>query len=416
MAATGGAVGQQIELTVLGNPNFTPEHSNPDLAAVYRQVWDKFEAENPGIKLKVEPIPGGADALQDVLTRGSAGRLGDVGVVDTFWVPRLEAGGYLKPLDGILADEDRKDFLPGVLEATTHAGVLKSIYIYNSWRGLFYRRGELKALGYDAPPAEWNAFLEFGKKIKEAGTQNAVLLPATKAEATALYLLPQYFGLGGELHDADGKPNFFEGENRAKLAQVYDMWRGLVENGLMTATVGATDEVSLRPFFYSRETATIGSSSSFINQHYMDVPDLKGDLGVAPLPMPAGSSPVPLLAAWGYVVFTDDPARADAAKRFVKFMLDPAQLSVINMAAGQLPVRKSIWEMPHYADDPLFQQLYEIHKDPRLRERSRFPIYPAIKDAITEQMAGVLDGSVTTEDAIDRARDAAMAAYERLGS
>lgn len=413
--STTAAFAETIELGVLTGANFSPSASNPAVAAAYKAAWDKFQAENPDIKLRMEPHAGNTEALQEILTRGSAGRLPDVGIMDTFWIPRLHAGGYLQPMDDVLDDAAKADFLPGVIEATTHDGALRSIYIYNSWRGLFYRPSVLKGLGYDAPPTDWKEFIAFAKKAREAGIPNAVMLPANTSELTMLYLFPQFLGLGGEIHDANGKPNFFEEPNRAKLAEVMQLWRDLVAEGLMPQEVGGMDEVATRPFFYSGETATIGSSTSFINQFYTDVPDLKGDLGAAPMPLPDGATPMPLLAAWGYVIFATDPARQDAAKRFIRFMLDPAQLAGLNAVQGHLPVRRSIWEKtPAFADDPLFQQMYVIQNDPRLRERSIFPIYPAIKDGITSQMADVIAGRITPDQAIDRARDQVMAAYERM--
>jgi multiple sugar transport system substrate-binding protein len=422
LGAAGGlaapAIGQEkIELGVLTGPGFSPSAPIPEVAAAYQAAWDKFQAENPDVILKMEPHAGDTEALQDILTRGSAGRLPDVGIMDTYWIPRLHAAGYLQGMDDILSDADKADYLPGVIEATRHDGKLRSIYIYNSWRGLFYRPSALKALGYEAPPTDWDKFLEFGAAAKGAGVQNAVMLPANTSELPMLYLFPQLLGLGGAIHDDKGKPNFFEAPNREKLEQVYGMWRELVAKGLMPAQVGAMDEAAERPFFYSGETLTLGSSSSFIKQMYLDVPDLKGDLGAVPVPLGGGATPVPLLAAWGYTVFATDPARQDAAKRFIHFMLQPEQLSVLNAVQGQLPVRRSIWEnTPTFRDDPLFQQLYAIQNDPRLRERSVFPIYPAIKDAIAGQLAGVVSGSITPSQAIDAARDQVMAAYARMAS
>lgn len=318
-------------------------------------------------------------------------------------------------MDDVLSDADKADYLPGVIEATRHDGATRSIYIYNSWRGLFYRPSALKALGYDAPPTDWDKFLEFGAAAKAAGLQSAVMLPANASELPMLYLFPQFLGLGGEIHDDTGKPNFFESPNREKLEQVYGMWRDLVAKGLMPAEVGAMDETAERPFFYSGETITIGSSSSFIKQMYLDVPDLNGDLGAALMPLSGGATPVPLLAAWGYTIFATDPARQDAAKRFIRFMLQPEQLAGLNAVQGHLPVRKSIWEnTPAFRDDALFQQLYAIQNDPRLRERSVFPIYPAIKDAISGQLAAVVSGTITPSQAIDAARDQVMDAYNRM--
>jgi multiple sugar transport system substrate-binding protein len=414
-ALPGATLAEQIELSILGHPNFSPQAALPEVAAAYREAWDKFEADNPDIKLVMEPHSGSTEALQDILTRGTAGRLPDMGVMDTFWVPRLNASHYLQPMDDVLTAEDKADFLPGVLEATTHDGALRAIYIYNPWRGLFYRPSVVEKLGYDAPPTDWNEFLEFGKKVREAGYPNAVMLPASMSELTMQYLYTQYLGLGGEITDDQGVPNFFEPGNREKLEKVFGMWRQLVAQDLMPAEVGTMDESATRPYFYTGETVLLGASTSSIKQMYADDPSLVGDLGASPMPLPNGATPVPLLAAWSYVIFTKDPAHAEAASRFISYMLSPEVLGRLNAVQGHLPLRKSIWNgNADFADDPLMQRLYGIMNDPRLRERSIFPIYPAIKDAITGQMAGVISGKVTPEQAVDNAKAIAMDAFERM--
>lgn len=416
-ALAGPATSQDaIELTILSHPNFSPAAGNPDTAAAYQEAWDQFQADNPDIRLREEPHSGSTEALQDILTRGAAGRLADMGVMDTFWVPRLHADNYLQSLDDVLSDEEKADFLPGVLEATTHDGHLRAIYMYNPWRGIFYRPSVVAELGYDAPPSDWEEFLDFGRAAVEAGHPNAIMLPAAgSSELTMQYLYTQFLGLGGTIHDDEGRPNFHEPGNRELLEEVYAMWRELVAEGLMPVQVGAMDEAATRPFFYSGETVLLGSTTSSIQQMYFDMPDLVGDLNVSPMPMPEGFAPVPLLASWSYVIFTDDPVRAEAASRFINYMLSPEVLGRLNATQGHLPMRASIWEtMPEFADDELMQRLYVIMRDPRIQERSIFPVYPAIKDAITDQMAEVIAGSITPAEAVDRAGEIAMAAYERM--
>jgi len=406
---------RSIELGILGHSNFAPTAAQKEVADVYKDVWGQFEAENPGVKLRLESHAGSTEALQEILTKAASGRLPDIGVMDTYWIPRLHAGGYLQPMDDILSAQDRADFLPGVLDATTHGGHLRSIYIYNSWRGLFYRPSAMKKIGYERPPTDWKAFMTFGEAAKKAGFQSAVMLPANKSELTMLYLFPQFLGLGGQIHDDQGRPNFFEEPNKAKLIKVLQMWRDLVAAGLMPAQVGSMDELKTRPFFYSGETITLGSSTSFIKQFYADQPSFVGDLDVVPLPLPDGASPVPLLAAWGYVIFTKDPERQAVAKKFIRHMLRTDNLGRLNAVQGHLPVRKSIWaDNPAFSQDPLMKNMYAIQNDPRLRERSIFPIYPAIKDAITEQVADVISGKITPEQAVERARVATMDAYNRM--
>jgi len=287
--------------------------------------------------------------------------------------------------------------------------------VYNSWRGLFYRPSAVAKFGYKAPPADWQDFLKFGADAKKAGFTSAIMMPANKSELTMLYLYPQFLGLGGQIQDDKGRPNFFEPPNRAKLEQVLQMWRDLVAQGLMPAQVGSMDELKTRPFFYSGETATLGSSTSFIKQKYLDQPHLVGDLNVVPLPLPGGATPVPLLAAWGYVIFAKDPERQALAKKFVRHMLAADTLGRLNAVHGHLPLRKSIWrDVPAFSQDPIMQSMFKIQSDPRLQERSIFPIYPAIKDAIAEQVAEVIAGQITPARAVDRARDFVMAAYARM--
>ena len=416
ISSAGVASAQPIEMSVLSSVAFAPASPLPKVAAAYREAWSQFEAENPGVKLRHVTIRPGPDSLQDVLTIGTAGQLPDIGVLSTGWIPRLHASGYLQPLDGVFSAQEKADFLPGFLDAATLDGQLRSVFIYNSWRGLFYSRSAVKALGYEAVPTDWDRFIEFGQAARRAGYKHVLMLPALKSELTLLHLFPQFFGLGGRLYDENGKPDFFNAPNRAKLERVMQMWRDLVVMGFMPPEVGAMDESAERPFFYSGETLTVGSSTSFTEQMLVDKPSLKGDLTVSPMPMPTGTTPVPIISNWGYSIFTKDPKRADVARKFIRHMTSTSVLAKLNEVQGQLPIKKSIWEAPNvFSQDPLMVSLYKIQNDPRIvAPDSRFPIYPAVRDAISEQMAAVVAGRITPSVAVDRARDSAMAAYQRM--
>lgn len=416
ISSVGTTSAQSIELGVLTQPNFSPAASLPNLAAAYREVWSEFEAKYPGVKLRMITIRPGPDSLQDVLTMGAARQLPDVGLLSTGWIPRLHISGYLQPLDDVLSAQEKADFLPGFLDAATLDGHLRAIFTYNSWRGLFYSRSAVKALGYEAVPTDWDRFIEFGQAARRAGYKNVLMLPALKSELTLLHLFPQFFGLGGRLYDGDGKPDFFNGPNREKLEKVMQMWRDLVVMGFMPPEVGAMDEAALRPFFYSGETLTVGSSTSFTEQMLVDKPSLKDDLTVSRMPMPIGTTPAPIISNWGYSIFTKDPQRADVARNFIRHMTSSSVLEKLNVVQGHLPIRKSIWERPNvFSQNPLMVSLYKIQNDPRMvAPDSRYPIYPAVRDAISEQMAAVIAGRITPSVAVDRAGASAMAAYQRM--
>jgi hypothetical protein len=48
-----------------------------------------------------------------------------------------------------------------------------------------------------------------------------------------------------------------------------------------------------------------------------------------------------------------------------------------------------------------------------VKTRPPVPIYPALSSALSEQVAGVLDGSLSPADAVKRAGGTVMAEYQR---
>jgi len=404
-----------VELTLWAPPNFTPAAGLPAVADVYQDVFKRFEQENPDIHVKFEVLPGGTEALQQILTAANAGNLPDLAVLDGFWIARLVQTGKLQPLNDLWSEESRGKFYKGVVDAVTFDGKIYAAWFYNAWRGLYYRQDTLAKLGYKTPPANWDEFLAFAEKAK-AAHMSAVMYPGSATELTALHMLSMFWGLGGELVDGSGKPVFFDGANRRALEQVYSMYRELVEKGYMPLDVSTMDEAAIRPFFYSGENVLTAQSSSAITQMYADVPDLKGNLGAFNYPLPGGANATPILVGWTYGIFTADAERKAAAWKFIDFVLRPENLGKINAAGGQLPVVQSIWDQDFYKTDPLMIQLKAIFETGGMRARPAVPIYPAITAAWAQQMADVLAGNISPAQAVDNARDQVMAEYERLSS
>lgn len=410
LATTAGAV----ELTIWAPPGFTPSAGLPAIADAYKDLYDRFQAENPDITLKFDILPGGTEALQQLLTAATAGNLPDVGVLDGFWIARLVQTGKLQPLNDMWTAEARAAFYPQAIDAVTVDDKIYAAWFHNAWRGVFYRPSELTTLGVE-PPKNWDEFLALGEKVKATG-KSTVMLPGSGTELTALHMLSMYWGLGGDLVDETGKPVFFEGENRVALEQVYGLYREMVEKGLMPVDVSTMDEAAIRPFFYSGETAAVAQSSSSVTQIYSDMPDTKGDLGAFNYPLPGGAQASPILVGWTYGIFAEDAERKAAAWKFVDFVLKPENLGKLNAAAGHLPIIQSIWDQDFFKNDPLMQQFKGVFETGTMRARPNVPIYPTITNAWAVQMADVLSGTITPAQAVDNAREQVMTEYERMSS
>jgi multiple sugar transport system substrate-binding protein len=404
-----------VELTLWAPPSFTPQAGLPALADAYQDLYARFAAENPDITLKFEVLPGGTEALTQILTAANAGNLPDLAVLDGFWIARLVQTGKLQPLNDLWPEGERSAFYKQVIDAVTFDDKIYAAWFHNAWRGLYYRKDTLAKLGYETPPANWDEFLAYAEKAK-AANMSAVMFPGSATELTALHMLSMYWGLGGKLVDETGKPVFFDGANRTALEQVYSMYRELVEKGYMPLDVSTMDEAAIRPFFYSGENALTAQSSSAVTQMYADVPDLKGNLGAFNYPLPGGATATPILVGWTYGIFADDPERKAAAWKFVDFVLKPENLGKLNAAAGHLPVIQSIWDQDFYKTDPLMVQFKAIFDAGGMRARPAVPIYPSITSAWAQQMADVLAGNITPAQAVDNARDQVMTEYDRMST
>ena len=403
-----------IDLTVLAPAGYTPASGFAAGADLHKQLYDEFQAQNPDITLKFEVLEGGPAGLQKLLTAAGSNTLTDVTVVDGQWIPRLVQSDILQPLDTLWPEADRADFHPAVIAAETVDGKPYAIMFQTGMRGLLYRPSVMASLGITEFPKTFDEFMTLAATLKEKGMA-AELVPAKAAEEpSTMHMLSIFWGLGGELVDEAGKPVFFEGDNAKHLATVYQMYHDMVASGAMLPDVTTMDEAGLRPFFYGGEVFSIGGSSSGVRQIWTDMPELEQDLAVAPYPMPvAGTEPVTILGGFAYALTATDPAKTEAAWKFIEFMNSPETMGKINETLGQLPVRNSVWANNAFFSTTPIMAAYKKMYDGEMQTRPAVPIYTAISSAISSQLAGVISGEVSPEAAVQAAGEEVMPEYER---
>jgi multiple sugar transport system substrate-binding protein len=401
------------ELTIWVPAIYSPATGLAEGAQLYQELYAEFEAANPGITIKYEVIDSSAVGLQQILTAANAGNMPDVAIVDGQWVGRLVESDLLVGLNKYWPAEDQADFHPAAMASQVIDGEAYAVMFQTGMRGMIYRPSTLSSVGVESFPTTWDGLLDLAEKLK-ATASSPVMLPGKAAnEPAMIYLLSIFWGLGGQVVDADGSPIIFEGENAAKLEQTLSLFKQLVDNGAMTTEVSVLDEVGMRPYFYGGDAAIVGQSSTAIRTIWTEMPDTKGDLAVAAIPLPEGVAPVTVVGGYSYAITTKDPAEQDAAWKFISFMTEPGNLGRTNETLGQLPLRNSIWETNEFfLNDPVMKGFRELY----LREsrvRPSVPIYQAISSAVTTELSSVLIGQVTPAEAVQRARDVVMVEYER---
>ncbi len=396
------------------NDSFSPSTSLAAAKVVYDRIFREFEQANPNIKIEYEVLPGGTAAIQKVLAAATVNQLPDLGANDGFWVARLVQGGLLVPLNDLWPKEDRADFLEGVVESVTFDGKIYGVLFYNGVRCLVYNQQTVKDAGYAKLPEVRDEYITASKKM--VGKDKwAVMYSGDKSEYTTLHMQPYFWGYGGDFFDAQGKPVFHEGKNREALKRVYEWYRDMVRtHKIMPADVANMNEKKLTDYFYAGQTAQWATSSTRMQPLKQNRPDLYELVGVARYPMEKGYQSVAHLAGWTYGIFTKDPARQKAAWKFIEALTNAKTLGELNEVHGHLPIRKSIAQTSRFfREEKVFKQFVDILFSGAVRPRDPVPTYVAASLEIAAQVAPVITGQKTPDEAIDAAAKASLEEWER---
>ncbi len=161
-----------------------PERAAPDVQTV--RFWyhlddpetslnpliQKFEAENPGIRIQAERVPWNA-YHQRLLTSVAAGNPPDVAQIKLWWQPQLVEMGALAPLDDYIAQwNGRNDVYDRVWELTRHSDgrqylmPLQMVILY-----MYYRVDMFNELGLEIPTTR-DEFLRVAQALTRDTTGN----------------------------------------------------------------------------------------------------------------------------------------------------------------------------------------------------------------------------------------------------
>ena len=113
---------------------------------LFTQLINRFERENPGIKVKDETLPASTDEQHQFYVINLEGESADFDVLsmDVIWVPEFARAGWLKDLSHLLSEDEKIDFFQGPMDAVTYNDRLYAIPWYIDAGLLYYRKDLLE--------------------------------------------------------------------------------------------------------------------------------------------------------------------------------------------------------------------------------------------------------------------------------
>ena len=362
---------------------------------------DKFEAENPGVKLNLEVVSWN-DLFSEVDTRITNQNPPDILNIDVF--ANYANDGLLLPVSDYCPEELFADFFPAFIDQSVIDDTVWAVPDLASARALFYNVDILEEVGVE-PPTTWAEIEDVSQAIIDFydGEIYPWGIDMTTDEGQAAFAYYTW-GNGGGFVDGDGNwcvnsPENVEGVNFAL---------GLIEKGYTNPNPATETRYDLQDMFASGKMAMLITT----NQLPTYVADKGGEINMATVGIPAneGKSGASVGVMDRIMAFRDDAypdqeARNEAIGKFLTFFYDPENYVGWVSMEGFLPAVNSAVEAL-VESDPSFGAWLDV-----LASCQFYPTAKAEWDQVKQGVINAEQSALTGSD-IQEALDALQAELE----
>ncbi|PLZ02866.1 ABC transporter substrate-binding protein [Burkholderia sp. WAC0059] len=321
------AYAAQTELTVL--------YAFPDLfRPAMEELARRFMAANPDIRIVYSaPAPEYEEVLQTVLRESVAGTQPDVVVQGLNSVRAISDEGDAVPLDPFIAADKgfaSHGFNPAMLAAGEVKGRVYALPLAISLPVLYYNVDLVKRAGGDPAhlPTTWDGVIDLAKRINALGSGTNGLFYAWDETGNWMWQ-SLVFSRGGTMLDASERKVAFDGKE--------GQWAiGLLARLVKEAGMPYLDHSAARQQFasgglgiFATSTAQLATIQKITAGRFPIEVGTYPDLTPGVSRLPSGGN--------GLMITAKDPAKQQAAWRFVSFATQPQQAAEVARLTGYFP-------------------------------------------------------------------------------
>ncbi|OMF22888.1 hypothetical protein BK133_25200 [Paenibacillus sp. FSL H8-0548] len=298
----------------------------------------EYEAEHENIKIKVEFVTSDDYFSRTrLLSSFASGQGPDIFFVSSATLERFVNANILFPLTESFTPAIKNDFYPSALESVTVGSDIYAVPIETELLGLFYNMELFRKRGIK-PPSTWQEMKEAAKQLTTSRV-SGLTLETFEGVYLNFSWLPFLWQTGSDLLTEDGKGSALSG---GASQEMYTFFKDMVNQGLL----------NMRP---SRPVTDIGiiangetamQVSGTWNIRTLETEFADQPIGVVPLPIPEGGSPVTIAGGWKLAA-NKQSEHAEEAAKFIMWALagDPdIPLKWVNDVKFAYSPRKSVME------------------------------------------------------------------------
>lgn len=383
-----------------------------------KQVIERFEAENPGIKVELTPLTSadGDYTTKLALQISNEKTTPDVIMEDTYMTASDAAAGYLTCLDDYLNEwEDWDQYIEGTKKAVEGAdGKYYGVPISTDSRGIYYTKAIFQAAGIPVPwqPENWNDMLETAEKLKALKEENPeyadmipFVLTVSKAagEATTMQTFEQLlYGTGDEMYE-DGKwlvgsqgildtfRFINEVQNERDLGQPLSLALSADGSNIIIQEMFPKNQIGMR-------IDASSAAGSWLPTGSAPIENLEDVIGFAACPTQNGGNPptISMTGGWSWAVPAYS-AHKDEAFKFIAFCGNKENAAYRSIYDGRMAPRKDAMEIEDYAVRPFMKEFQDYLEYSYVRPKSED--YALISTQIQSIIEDLVTGNLTPEQA-----------------
>ncbi len=374
----------------------------PELPAnSLRSLMDKFESENPGIKVKLISGPY-ASTKEQVVAGAAAGTMSDVVGLDGAWVNDFVKQGSLANLTDLMksANFDESQLAAQVkLDGSTWM-----IPVANFVYPMFVNDDLLKKAGVAAVPTNRTEFAAAAAAVTKTGKNTSGwVLPLDTATPNGIQndVMSWVWASGGSMLK-DGKP-YLVGNTEVKDTMTFI--KGMYDAGSIAKGSFTMKEQDKVNEFTNGRVGMMIDSLAHVNLIREENKDLK--FSVAAIPAADGYSGkrgMPY-ASWGIGVANNSKHQAEAFK-LVSFLMGKDVNATLCNSAHAFPGNTQA--VPDFVNsDPIFKQAFEIYQaGTATNEFTGLPVAEDLMRSFDEQFQKYLAGKQSADDALAASQSA----------
>jgi ABC-type glycerol-3-phosphate transport system substrate-binding protein len=318
---------------------------------------EKFENENPGIRINAQYIPSGDALIQKLITAVRSKTAPDISWLHSDFLEDLVAADAIYKMEDFIngengiPKEDMDDIYPSLIQFSSWRGTLYSMPMEATNLALLYNKDMFRKAGLDPekPPKDWDELYRFSKaltvdhdgdgRIDQTGMFIPIYPAAGPLGAWMVWQWePFIWQAGGDIID-DAQTRVLY--NSREGVQALELWQKIFR------------ELNLRSFTSDFDVAFASERLAMTMDGPWNLPryeTLLKNIDWAFAPLPAGPSRQATVVGGEYLAIFKQTKNPDAAWTFLKWLIQPEVQAFWAMQSGYLPIRHAVLDVPEFQE------------------------------------------------------------------